>query len=99
MSPSGRFVLTSNTGPGRNSLTLLERRSGGWEVRQILPRRREDADDREAEDEDDWRGVFMGLAFAGDRGFYASEGNSGRVAYFDNNGERRRAISLNSGDF
>src|SRR4051794_1912221 len=38
VSASGRMVATSNTGPGRNSLTLLERqKTGEWDVRQIVP--------------------------------------------------------------
>ena len=39
----------------------------------------------------------MGLAFAGERGVYASEGNSGPISYFDNTGERRRFIDLRPG--
>src|SRR4051812_48241533 len=42
VSPSGRMVVTSNTGPGPNSLTLLERqKTGEWDVRQIVPPARE----------------------------------------------------------
>lgn len=97
ISPSGRFVATANTGPGRNSLTFLERRGAAWDVRHVLPPRK---DENEKGDQDDeWRGVFMGLAFSGDRGVYASEGNSGRISYFDGVGERRRFIDLNQGDF
>jgi YVTN family beta-propeller protein len=93
LSASGRLLVTANTGPGRNSLTLMERqKAGDWEVRQIVPRPKEE---QEKPEPDDWRGVFMGLAFAGERGFYASEGNSGRISYFDASGERRRSIDLN----
>jgi YVTN family beta-propeller protein len=98
ISQSGRTVATANTGPGRNSLTVLDRqRNGdGWDVRQIVAPAKEESDRQEAED---WRGVFMGLAFNGDRGFYASEGNSGRVSFFDGSGERRRFIDLNQKGF
>jgi YVTN family beta-propeller protein len=99
VSPSGKFVATANTGPGRNSLTLLERqRNGSFDVRQILPRQR---NSDEPEDEgNEWRGVFMGLVFHGERGFYASEGNSGRISYFDSgSGDRRRFVDLNQGGF
>jgi YVTN family beta-propeller protein len=97
VSPSGRMVMSSNTGPGLNSLTLLDRqKSGEWEVRQIVPPSK---DPDEKADPEEWRGAFMGLAFAGERGVYASEGNSGRISYFDNTGERRRFIDLNQGDF
>jgi DNA-binding beta-propeller fold protein YncE len=99
ISPSGKFVATANTGPGRNSLTLLERqRNGNFEARQILPRQRS-GDEPEGE-ENEWRGVFMGLVFHGERGFYASEGNSGRISYFDTgNGDRHRFVDLNQGGF
>ena len=88
ISPSGRTVVTSNAGPGRNSLTILEKtREEGWEVRQIVAK----SPEAEAEfDEDDWKGVFMGLAFPGEKAVYASEGNSGRVSLFEWNSSRRR---------
>jgi YVTN family beta-propeller protein len=41
----------------------------------------------------------MGLAFSGDHAVYASEGNSGRVGFFDWNSERRRIIDLNQNGF
>lgn len=97
VSPSGRFAVTANTGPGRNSLTFLERRGNTWDVRQVVPPPKDP--DAKQEEDDDWRGVFMGLAFAGDRGVYASEGNSGRISYFEPGGERRRFIDLNQGEY
>jgi YVTN family beta-propeller protein len=101
-SASGSFVVTSNTGPGRNSLTILERRrsGGGWDVRQILPPERQNAAEPDDDDEaGEWRGAFMGLAFSGDRGVYVSEGNSGKISYFETSGERRRFVDLNLGDY
>ena len=41
----------------------------------------------------------MGLAFSGEHGLWASEGNSGRVDWFDFGNDRRRAIDLNQGGF
>jgi len=97
VSASGRTVVTSNSGPGRNSLTVLERdRNSHWEVRQILARSPDALDHFDAAD---WRGVFMGLAFANDHAVYASEGNSGRVSLFDWNADRRRAIDFNQNGF
>jgi YVTN family beta-propeller protein len=100
VSPSGKFVVTANTGPGRNSLTFLEKHGETWDVRQVVPRAK-DPDDEKGKDADDdeWKGVFMGLAFNGDRGVYASEGNSGRIRYFDSSGEGRRFIDLNQGEY
>jgi YVTN family beta-propeller protein len=97
ISPSGRFAATANTGPGRNSLTLLEKqRAGGWDVRQIVPRARE-REEQESE-ENEWRGVFMGVVFHNERSFYAAEGNSGRISSFDTgSGDRHRFVDLNQG--
>jgi len=97
VSASGRTVVTSNSGPGRNSLTVLERdRNSHWEVRQILARSPDALDHFDAAD---WRGVSMGLAFSSDHAVYASEGNSGRVSLFDWNADRRRVIDFNQNGF
>jgi len=97
VSASGKTVVTSNTGPGRNSLTVLERdKSSHWEVRQLLARSPEALDQFDAAD---WRSVFMGLAFSNDHAAFASEGNSGRISLFDWNSDRRRVIDLNQNGF
>jgi len=101
VSPSGKTLITANGGPGRNSLTIMERgRNDHWEVQQF-PLRSADITDRStnrstdrAEDAD-WHSVFMGLAFANEHAVYVSEGNSGRVSLYDWNSDRRRAIDLN----
>ena len=103
VSPSGKTLITANTGPGQNSLTLLgQERSGQWLVRHIMARTAEE--DRASGDRDDsgslgWRGVFMGIAFAGEHSVYVSEGNSGKLALIDLNYEKRRAIDLNQHGF
>ena len=92
VSASGRTVITANSGPGRNSLTILERdKDGQWSNRQIVT--------RGTPETGDWQGVFMGLAFSGEHALWASEGNSGRVDLFDFGNDRRRAIDLNQGGF
>ena len=97
VSVSGRTVVTSNSGPGPNSLTILERdKDGHWSNRQIVARARDTSKDSESAE---WRGVFMGLAFYGEHAVFASEGNSGRVSLFDWNTERRRSIDLNRNGF
>ncbi len=95
LGPNGRFVVSSNGGPDRYSLTVLESgKNRPWTARHLVaprPRRGE-----ESNNDDDWRSVFMGLAFAGERNLYASEGNSGRVRLVDlQSGQRRRAYDLN----
>lgn len=96
VSPGGRFVVTSNTGPGRNSLTVLERQRNGWDDRQIVA---PSSDALDVTDPDDWRSVFMGLAFDHDRGIYAAEGNTGRISLLSWDGERRRTFSLDQGGY
>lgn len=94
VSPGGRYVVTANTGPGRNSLTVLERQRKGWDDRQILaaPPAGPGADESEP---GGWQSVFMGLAFDRERGVYVSEGESGRVSLLDWEGQRRRSFDLN----
>jgi len=95
--PAARTVVTSNGGPGQNSLTVLNRDRGGshWGVQQIVARARDEVEAFGA----DWRGLAMGLALVNDHSVWASEGNSGRVSLFDWVAARRRTIDLNQGGF
>lgn len=97
--PNGRTVASANGGPDRFSLTLLERgRNAPWQTRHLVAKRR--GERQEEAEEDEWRSVFMGLAFASDRALWASDGNSGKVRLFDlGSGATRRTIDLNSGEF
>ena len=75
ISPDSRYAVTANGGPNRYSLSLLDRGPRQWQVLQIeAPARREKPDD-----DDDFKSVFLGLAFADNSSLFASEGNSGRV--------------------
>lgn len=97
ISPDRQFVVTSNGGPDRYSLTILDRSGRDWVVRQIATKR--DRDDGDEEDRD-WRSVFMGLAFDGNRTLYVSEGNSGRVReLLLPRGTTNRVLELNQGDW
>ncbi len=97
VSSSGKTVLTSNTGPGLNSLTVLEReKTGRFQSRQLILH---DPDAMLDFDPGDWRSVFMGLALTGERAAYISEGNSGRITLLDWNSERRRYIDLDQAGF
>ena len=97
VSASGKTVVTSNGGPGRNSLTVMERgKGGGWEVRHLVARSVDMLDEFDARD---WRSVFMGLALSSEHAVFASEGNSGRISLFDWSSQRRRVIDLNQGGF
>ena len=95
-SPSGRTIVSANSGPERFSLTLLEREKARRLVRHLVaPGKKEDP-----EELNDWRSVFMGLAFDGERTLYASEGNSGRVrAINPADGSKRRVFETNQDGF
>ena len=94
ISPSGNLVATANGGPQHYSLTILRRDKMYWWVRQV------EAAGETGKAEDDWRSVFMGLAFDGEHALYASEGNSGRVRLIDPaTGEKKRVFDLNEGGY
>lgn len=98
VSPDARRVVTADGGPNRYSLTIVENDGGSWRTRTIAAKRRE-ADDKD-DDDDDFRSVFQGLAFDGDRDLYASEGNSGRVRLIDpDSGRRKATFELNQGGY
>lgn len=93
---NARMVVTADGGPNRYSLTALLRSGSRWEIRHVAAPQKGDP---EAEN-DDWRSVFMGLAFSGDRDVWASEGNSGRVRLVHMpGGEVEQIYSLNQDGF
>jgi DNA-binding beta-propeller fold protein YncE len=97
ISPSGRGAVTANAGPWRYSLTIADRdKAGNWEARQIAARSLGWLEEFGASD---WKGVSNGVAFSGEHAVYVSEGNSGCVALFDSNDERRRVIDINQSGF
>ena len=92
----GDLVVTANGGPVRYSLTALRKEKNSWNVRQWIA----GEDGRNNEEDDGWRSVFMGLAFAGDDHVYASEGNSGRVRLIDaRSGSHKHTYDLNRNGF
>lgn len=93
ISPSGKWVATANGGPWVYSVSWLDRlRTGKIEVRQFVA-------SGTAAAPGDWGGVSNGIAFAGERGVFVPEGNSGRVSFLDDSGERRRVFDLNQGGY
>ncbi|MCS7044333.1 MAG: hypothetical protein NZR01_16225 [Bryobacteraceae bacterium] len=95
VSPDGRLAVTANGGPSRFSLSVLDMSSEPWRMRELRAKARDEEAER---DEDDWRSVFMGLAFTGDRRLFASEGNSGRVREISlPGGQVHRVLELNQG--
>ena len=86
ISPSGNRVVTSNGGPNRFSLSVLEK-SG---IRQIVI----------GAAGDDWKSAFMGLAFETEDTLWASEGESGQVRLIDiRTGAKPALLDLNTHGF
>ncbi len=96
ISPNGKTVVTADGGPNRYSLTVLEQGRARPIVRQIIAYGKDPVEGPAKPDEDDWKSVFMGLAFESDRRIWASEGNSGRVRLMETGeGALQRMIDLN----
>jgi DNA-binding beta-propeller fold protein YncE len=98
VSPDGNTVVSADGGPGRYSLTLLQHTDNQrWQIRTLKAEGREN---KPKDDDDDWRSVFMGLAFDGNKDLYASEGNSGSVRLLHSpNGRLEAKFELNQGGF
>jgi YVTN family beta-propeller protein len=95
VSHDGKLLGTANGGPSRFSLTFVDRRQSNWQLQHAVAPVR---DRNEPAPEDDWRGVFCGIAFDRRGRLYASEGNSGRVRYVTvPDGRLIHAFELNQG--
>ncbi len=94
---SGKTIVTSDGGPKRYTLTVLESVAAGrWQTNSIQPWKIERMDG----DDQDWLSVFMGIAFQDERNVFASEGNSGRVRLLDvKSGRPRHIFRLNADGF
>lgn len=104
VSPAGR-ILTANLGPERLSLTVVEReKHGTWLIHNLLTARPGKSSvthrSKSENDEEDWKSVFLGTAFSGEKNAWVAEGNSGRIRLLDlANGNRRHTIDLNVDGF
>jgi YVTN family beta-propeller protein len=79
LSPDGKYAVSADGGPNRFSLTILDMSEEQWQIRRLVAKRRDEK--KEEGEEDDWRSVFLGLAFEDNSHLFASEGNSGRVRH------------------
>ncbi len=99
ISPDHKTLITANSGPERFSVTVVELGKNEPTVRNFVAST-ERPKSQGREEEQQWRTVFMGVAFAGNRTAYVSEGNSGRVRLIDLAwGERRKIYDLNQNGF
>ena len=100
VSPDGRYAVTADGGPNRFGLTILDMKSSPWALKQLKARRGKEPAEPAGDDDDDWRSIFMGLAFESNDRLYASEGNSGRVRHISiPSGRLMGTFELNQGDY
>jgi DNA-binding beta-propeller fold protein YncE len=92
ISPSGRWIVTPDRGPQRQSVTVLERIGDEVKgVRIVRARRR-----GEKARSDEFRGVSQGVAFLSDTELYVSEGASGCIRLLNPaDGKLKAAFDLN----
>lgn len=96
----GDMAVSANGGPDRFSLTVVESDGKLWRTDEVetVPRRRRG--EPESDDANEWRSVFMGLAFGGRHELFTSEGNSGKVRLVDvEKGKTLRIYDLNQGGY
>jgi DNA-binding beta-propeller fold protein YncE len=101
ISPDHRTLVSVNSGPERFSITVVERdKKGAASTQTFMASVSKESDEERREAGDQWRSVFMGVAFSGNRAAYVSEGNSGRVRLVDlSTGGRRKLYDLNQNGF
>lgn len=97
--------MTANLGPERLSLTVMEKeKRGTWLVHNLLTSRSDKSSvtnqSKSEREDDDWKSVFIGTVFSGEKSAWVAEGNSGRVRLVDlATGNRRHLIDLNVDGF
>ncbi|HXA04266.1 MAG TPA: hypothetical protein VNY30_05485, partial [Bryobacteraceae bacterium] len=101
VSPDGKTIISVNSGPERFSVSVLEKeKSGSLTVHHWVTRPPPRHQEERREDSDEWRSVFMGAAFAGNKVAFVAEGNSGRVRLLDlATGTGRKLYDLNQDGF
>ncbi len=94
VSPDHKTLVTVNSGLERFSITTVALNQNPPVTGNFV------ASIARPKGEDEWRSVFMGVAFSGNRSAFISEGNSGRVRLIDVvSGERRKSYDLNQNGF
>lgn len=96
ISPSGRWIVTPDSGRQNPSVTVLERVGSEVKGVRILRAKRRGEKARDGE----FRGVSPGVAFASDTDLYVSEGESGRVRLVNpNDGKLKAVYDLSRGGY
>lgn len=96
VSPNGSRVATADGGRDRSSVTVLSEAGNTMRRARFAAPREGSRESRQ----DDWRGVYLGIAFDGNGRLYVSEGQSGRVRLMSaTSGTKIRSYQLNQQGF
>lgn len=95
-------VATADIGYERVGVTVIDppvpKKQTMWQVHTIAARTPHGQAAEQADP--DWKGVFSGIAFDGDKSIWVSEGDSGRLRMLDTNtGNRQKLVSLDQGEW
>ncbi len=90
-------LATADIGYERVGITVIEpgvpKKGPAWLLHQIWARTPQS--DAPEQADPDWKGVFSGIAFDGDKSIWISEGDSGRLRLVDaNSGARQKLVSI-----
>ena len=97
VSSRGR-VATADIGYERFGITLIDRAKEAWNEQHWWTRTPGSNVAETAEP--DWKGVFFGIAFDGEKAVWVSEGDSGRIRLVDTaTGNHRKIVSLDRGEW
>ena len=101
---SGGVVATANIGYERLGVTVISPAKnpkgpgGPWEVRNLWTRTPGNKEPEETDPE--WKGVFYGIAFEGEKAVWVSEGDSGKLRLVDTgSGGKRKGVDLNDAEW
>ncbi len=95
-------LATADIGYERVGITVVEpprsKKEPAWQVHHVWARTPQSKAPEQADP--DWKGVFFGIAFEGDRFIWVSEGESGRLRLLDeNSGNRQKIVNLDQGEW
>lgn len=102
ISPRG-LAATADIGSERLGITVIATpknpKAGSWMVHHLWTKSRQPGAEKD-EIDPEWKGVFFGLAFEGEKNLWVSEGDSGKVRLIDaTSGKRKMVVDLNAGPF
>ena len=91
-------IATADIGSERFGITVIAPAKNSWSVHHLWTRTPKLTSPEQADPE--WKGVFFGIAFEGEKSLWVSEGESGKVRLVDaQSGQRKKLVDLNDTKF